>query len=98
MREADEEHRHTALQVDALPPFTAMALPALAALLGKGNTFISQNLQSATLFGDYRVDGAVMNVAGYNDYAPAPRRAAACDQEKPNRDRLTSAACRARTD
>jgi type III restriction enzyme len=41
-------------------------------LLGKGDTFISQDLQSATLFGDYRVDGAVMNVGGYNDYLSAP--------------------------
>ena len=68
LREADEEHHHKALDIDALPPFTAMPLPALAALLGKGDTFISQDLQSATLFGDYRVDGAVMNVGGYNDY------------------------------
>lgn len=28
----------------------------------------AQDLQSSTLFGDYRVDGAVMNVSGYNDY------------------------------
>ena len=52
----------------ALPAFTAMAPDALHDLLGKGDTFISQDLQSATLFGDYRVDGAVMHVAGYNDY------------------------------
>ncbi|WP_029695721.1 DEAD/DEAH box helicase family protein [Comamonas badia] len=68
LREADEENRHTALDITTLPPFTAMARAQLAALLGKGDTFISQDLESATLFGDYRVDGAVMNVAGYNDY------------------------------
>lgn len=68
LREVDEENRHTALDTTALPPFTAMSLPALAGLLGKGDVFISQDLQSATLFGDYRVDGAVMNVGGYNDY------------------------------
>lgn len=68
LREADEEHHHRALDITALPAFTAMPLPQLAALLGQGDTFISQDLQSATLFGDYRVDGAVMNVAGYNDY------------------------------
>lgn len=68
VREAHEEHRHADLQVDALPAFTAMPRAQLAALLGKGDTFISQDLQSATLFGDYRVAGAVMNVAGYNDY------------------------------
>jgi type III restriction enzyme len=45
-----------------------MTATELTGLLGKGDTFISQDLQSATLFGDYRVDGAVMNVSGYNDY------------------------------
>ena len=68
VREADEWREHTPLDVSTLPPFTAMDLPQLRALLGKGDQFISQDLQSATLFGDYRVDGAVMNVAGYNDY------------------------------
>jgi len=68
LREADEEHRHADLQVDALPAFTAMPREKLSELLGMGDTFISQDLQSATLFGDYRVAGAVMNVAGYNDY------------------------------
>ena len=68
LREADEEQHHSALDVAALPAFTTMPRAQLAALLGKGDTFISQDLQSATLFGDYRVAGAVMNVAGYNDY------------------------------
>jgi len=45
-----------------------MDVAQLAALLGKGDTFVSQDLQSATLFGDYRINGAVMNVSGYNDY------------------------------
>ena len=45
-----------------------MSVEQLTGLLGKGDTFISQDLQSATLFGDYRVDGAVMNVGGYNEY------------------------------
>jgi type III restriction enzyme len=40
----------------------------LAALLGKGDTFTSQDLQSNTLFGDYRVAGAVMDVGGYNEW------------------------------
>jgi type III restriction enzyme len=35
--------------------------------VGKGDTFTSHDLQSSTLFGDYRVDGAVMNVGGYNE-------------------------------
>lgn len=68
LREADELRGHAAVEVLALPAFTALSAHELRGLLGKGDTFISQDLQSATLFGDYRVDGAVMNVGGYNDY------------------------------
>ena len=68
LQEADELHQHKQLDVTTLPAFTAMTADQLKGLLGKGDTFVSQDLQSATLFGDYRVDGAVMNVSGYNDY------------------------------
>lgn len=68
LQEADELRDHATLDVAALPAFTAMGVDQLKGLLGKGDTFVSQDLQSATLFGDYRVDGAVMNVGGYNDY------------------------------
>ena len=68
LQEADELHAHDGLDISTLPAFTAMSVEQLTGLLGKGDTFISQDLQSATLFGDYRVDGAVMNVGGYNEY------------------------------
>lgn len=68
LQETDELRDHRPLDMEELPPFTTLSLSALNGLLGKGDTFISQDLQSATLFGDYRVDGAVMNVGGYNDY------------------------------
>ena len=68
LQEADEVRDHHAFDLTALPAFTAMTAAQLGGLLGKGDTFISQDLQSATLFGDYRVDGAVMNVSGYNEY------------------------------
>lgn len=68
LQEADELRDHAALDITTLPAFTAMDVTQLIGLLGKGDTFISQDLQSATLFGDYRVNGAVMNVGGYNDY------------------------------
>ncbi len=68
LREAEEWLEHQTLDIMALPPFSAMNLVQLKALLGKGDVFISQDLQSSTLFGDYRVNGAVMNVAGYNDF------------------------------
>ena len=68
LQEADEVRDHHAFDLTALPAFTAMTHADLSGLLGKGDTFISQDLQSSTLFGDYRVDGAVMNVGGYNEY------------------------------
>lgn len=66
--EAEEWLEHHAPDIQALPPFSAMTRADLAGLLGKGDVFVSQDLQAGTLYGDYRVDGAVMNVTGYNDY------------------------------
>ena len=68
LQETDELLDHQPLDITALPAFTGLTMGELVVRLGKGDTFISQDLQSATLFGDYRVDGAVMNVSGYNDY------------------------------
>lgn len=68
LREVDESLDHLPIEVGALQPFTQMSRGALTALLGKGDTFVSQDLQSSTLFGDYRVEGSVMNVSGYNEY------------------------------
>ncbi|HVC15985.1 MAG TPA: TnsA endonuclease N-terminal domain-containing protein [Rhodanobacter sp.] len=67
LREADENAEHLPIDIAALPPFSAMSRAKLAELLGKGDTFTSQGLQSSTLFGDYRVDGVAMNVRGYNE-------------------------------
>ena len=67
LREADETLDHTPIDIHALPIFGALTRQQLAGMLGKGDTFTSQDLQSSTLFGDYRVDGAVMNVGGYNE-------------------------------
>lgn len=68
LREAEENVDHLPIDVTTLPPFGAMSRGALAGLIGKGDTFTSHDLQSSTLFGDYRVDGAVMNVSGYNEF------------------------------
>jgi type III restriction enzyme len=65
---AAELRDHNQIDVTTLPAFTAMTADQLKVMLGKGDIFVSQDLQSAMLFGDYRVDGAVMNVSGYNDY------------------------------
>jgi type III restriction enzyme len=68
LQEAEELRDHAALSVHDLPAFTAMGVEQLKGMLGKGDIFVSHDLQSATLFGDYRVDGTVMNVGSYNDY------------------------------
>ncbi len=67
LREAEENVEHLPIDIATLPPFSAMSRSKLAELLGKGDTFTSQDLQSSTLFGDYRVDGVAMNVSGYNE-------------------------------
>ena len=67
LREAEEWLDHHAPEISKLLPFAALSRSELAAMIGKGDLFTSQDLQSHTLFGDYRVDGAVMQVAGYND-------------------------------
>ena len=68
LRETEEYNEHRAFHLESLATFKAMTPEQLRGMLGKGDVFISQDLQSATLFGDYRVDGAVMSVGGYNDY------------------------------
>ncbi len=67
LREADESVDHMPIDPMALPAFTALSRGELMDRLGKGDTFVSQDLQSSTLFGDYRVEGGVMQVSGYNE-------------------------------
>jgi len=67
LRDAEETVEHAPILVQALAPFMQMGRAQLEALLGKGETFVSQDLQSSTLFGDYRVDGVPMQVGGYNE-------------------------------
>jgi type III restriction enzyme len=68
LREVDEGLSHQSFAPEELPPFKGMNREALKKLLGKGDVFVSQDLQAGTLFGDYRVDGAVMQPKGYNDF------------------------------
>ena len=68
LRDADESLDHLPINVAALGAFQAMTRTQLSEMLGKGDTFTSHDLQSSTLFGDYRVDGAVMDVSGYNEF------------------------------
>ena len=68
LREVEENLDHLPIDPATLPAFTQMPRADLARLLGKGDTFVSQDLQSSTLFGDYRVEGSVMGVSGYNEF------------------------------
>lgn len=68
MNDAEEVLTHNEIDVSALPVFRKIPLAEMSKYLGRGDAFISQDLQSKTLFGDYRVDGAVMNVSGYNEW------------------------------
>jgi type III restriction enzyme len=68
IQEADESLSYEGFKPETLPPFTTLSRDELKQMLGKGDVFISQDLLAQTLFGDYRVDGAVMHVDGYNDY------------------------------
>lgn len=68
LRDADEHLDHLPIDVAALDGFRAVTRAQLSEMLGKGDTFTSHDLQSSTLFGDYRVDGAVMDVSGYNEF------------------------------
>lgn len=67
VRDAEEE-----LKAPSLDP---MGLPAgrypfelLKKAVGSGDRFVSQDAQTGTQYGDYRVDGGVMTATGYNDY------------------------------
>ncbi len=68
LREAEDTLEHLPIEVAGLQPFGGMTRGQLSELMGKSDVFTSHDLQSSTLFGDYRVDGAVMNVGGYNEW------------------------------
>lgn len=68
MREREETIHANEINVSTLEPFKGFALPQLKAIIGKGEKFISEDVQTSTRFGDYRVDGGVMTATGYNDY------------------------------
>jgi type III restriction enzyme len=67
IRDAEEELRDPTVDPLSLGP-CKFQLPWLLAQVGKGDVFISQDAQTGTQYGDYRVDGGVMTATGYNDY------------------------------
>jgi type III restriction enzyme len=68
LREQEEQITTADLDVATLPPFDDMSLAQLKNLIGQQDVFRSQDMQTGTQFGDYRVDGGVMTATGYNDF------------------------------
>ena len=67
LRDADEELRQPSVNPMELP-VSKYQLEWLLKNIGKGDRFVSQDAQTGTQFGDYRVDGGVLTATGYNDY------------------------------
>ena len=68
LRDAEELIEEQVIQPQDLQPFTQMSIEELKRVVGKGDSWISTELQSETIFGNYKVSGSVLNVDGYNDY------------------------------
>ena len=68
LREREETIHQQQVDIGTLTPFTGFTLAQLKSQIGKGEKFISEDVQTSTRFGDYRVDGGVMTATGYNDY------------------------------
>jgi type III restriction enzyme len=68
LREKEEEISERSLKAEELDAFTVLPLQKLKDLVGKGDRFVSEDLETKTRFGDYRVSGGVMTATGYNDY------------------------------
>ena len=67
IRDADEELRQPRLDPLDLPA-SKYDMEWLLRVVGKGDRFVSQDAQTGTQYGDYRVDGGVLTATGYNDY------------------------------
>jgi type III restriction enzyme len=68
LRDAEELVEEQIIDPQNLQPFTQMTIGDLKAIIGKGDNWISTELQSETMFGNYKVSGSILNVEGYNDY------------------------------
>lgn len=65
--DADEELRQPSINPLELAP-SPYPLDLIIKTVGKGDRFVSQDAQTGTQYGDYRVDGGVLTATGYNDY------------------------------
>jgi len=68
LREREEMIEERQLDPASIPPFGGFTLQQLKALVGQQDKFVSEDVQTGTRFGDYRVDGGIMSATGYNDF------------------------------
>lgn len=69
VREAEEELGDVEIDISTLQPFTAFPLERLRQFLAQdGETFISQEAISKTLFGRYKVTANLFDATSYNEY------------------------------
>ena len=67
IRDADEELKQPSVNPMTLST-SKYQLDWLLKHVGKGDRFVSEDQQTGTQFGDYRVHGGVLTATGYNDY------------------------------
>jgi type III restriction enzyme len=67
LRDADEELKAPSLDPMTLQP-SKYPIDFLLRQIGKGDTFVSNDQQTGTQYGDYRVEGGILTATGYNDY------------------------------
>ena len=67
IRDSEEEMRKPSLDPLGLPT-SQFELDWLVRQIGSGDRFVSQDAQTGTQFGDYRVHGGILTATGYNDY------------------------------
>jgi type III restriction enzyme len=67
IRDADEELKQPSLDPLTLTP-SKYQVDWLLQQIGNGDRFVSQDAQTGTQYGDYRVDGGILTATGYNDY------------------------------
>ncbi|MDP9984564.1 type III restriction enzyme [Pseudarthrobacter oxydans] len=67
VRDSEEELKSPTLDPYQLPRSRVLFAEAKR-IVGRGDRFVSEDAQTKTQFGDYRVNGGVMTATGYNDF------------------------------
>lgn len=67
VREAEEEMVEPAVNALTLPA-SKYPFDLLKGTIGRGDRFVSEDAQTRTQYGEYRVDGGAMTASGYNEY------------------------------